>query len=378
MTMIETLASLQDIQSRFAAFSSAQASGGTVSADEFTQILAALSPSSSTSGTSSASSASSAGATASGSAASTTSSTDAAASDGTVDGADVVADAEKYIGVPYVLGGESTRGMDCSGLVQQTYKDLGITLPRLVHQQKTMGTAVPSLAQAQPGDLIVFKGGGHVAIYEGNNTVIHAPYPGRTVTNEKLWVGDSGIETIRRIVPSGGTATAAASTGTSSAAPASSTASTAAVQAAALVAVQAAIQADFSLLSSVANVAGASGSSATGLAGMSGLSGLAGLSGMTGSTDVSNLSSLSALSGITGSSALSGVSGLSGLSALSGISGLSGASGLTSASTSPLSSALADLQTAMTNAGSALPDSTTSTLQQFIEMEQNMIAQGQS
>jgi len=94
-------------------------------------------------------------------------------------GADVVADAKKYLGVPYVLDGESTKGMDCSGLVQKTYKDLGITLGRGVHEQMTEGTAVPSLAQAQPGDLIVFKGGGHVAIYEGNDTVIHAPYPGR-------------------------------------------------------------------------------------------------------------------------------------------------------------------------------------------------------
>jgi hypothetical protein len=113
--------------------------------------------------------------------------------------------------------------MDCSGLVQKVYKDEGVTLPRLVHEQKLDGTAVPSLAQAQPGDLIVFKGGGHIAIYAGNDTVIHAPYPGRTVSEQKLWVGDSGIETIRRIVPTTSAApsstAASASTSLKSAAP---------------------------------------------------------------------------------------------------------------------------------------------------------------
>jgi hypothetical protein len=122
----------------------------------------------------------------------------------------VVADAKKYIGVPYVLDGESMSGMDCSGLVQQVYKDEGVALPRQVHTQKLEGTAVPSLAEAQPGDLIVFKGGGHIAIYAGNDTVIHAPYPGRTVSEQKLWVGDSGIDTIRRIVPATSTAPKAA------------------------------------------------------------------------------------------------------------------------------------------------------------------------
>nr|WP_194241544.1 C40 family peptidase [Galbitalea soli] len=133
-----------------------------------------------------------------------------ATSDG-VTGADVVADAKKYLGVPYVLGGESRSGMDCSGLVQRVFRDLGVTTTRLVHTQKLEGTKVDSLASAKPGDLIVFKGGDHIAIYAGNGQVIHAPYPGRTVSLQKLWTDDSGIETIRRIVPAqSGSASAAA------------------------------------------------------------------------------------------------------------------------------------------------------------------------
>jgi len=130
-------------------------------------------------------------------------------------GADVVADARKYLGVPYVFGGTTAAGgMDCSGLVQTVFKDLGRTdVARGVHGQMVQGEPVASLADAQPGDLIVFKGGGHIAIYAGNDTVIHAPYPGRTVSEQKLWTDDSGIETIRRMVPSGAATGAGATTG---------------------------------------------------------------------------------------------------------------------------------------------------------------------
>ncbi len=248
MSSVSLLASLQQVQSMLATMyptgtgQSGSASTGTSDSStiaSFEQILAALSPTGTTAG----------GIMGSGMTGSTAPATGATTppSSGPT-GADVVADAEKYLGVPYVLDGESTKGMDCSGLVQQTYKDLGITLGRGVHEQMTEGTAVPSLAQAQPGDLIVFKGGGHVAIYEGNDMVIHAPMPGRYVQNEKLWVGDSGIETIRRIVPSAGTSSS--STATPTTATTSATPTSAAVQAAALSAVQAIIQADYGLLSS--------------------------------------------------------------------------------------------------------------------------------
>jgi cell wall-associated NlpC family hydrolase len=214
MSMQQMVASIQQIQSTLSSLSMGvpPIPAGASSAD-FDQIVASMTPSASASVSSLTSTPTSTESAAPATAASASSAaigTAGSSASGSVTGADVVADAKKYIGVPYVLGGESTSGMDCSGLVQKVYKDEGVTLPRLVHEQKLMGTAVPSLAQAKPGDLIVFKGGGHIAIYAGNDTVIHAPYPGRTVSEQKLWVGDSGIETIRRIVPATSTAAPAA------------------------------------------------------------------------------------------------------------------------------------------------------------------------
>jgi len=116
-------------------------------------------------------------------------------------GAGVVAAAEKYLGVPYVFGGEDSSGMDCSGLVQRVYADLGIEVPRLVSGQMTIGTEVASLAEAKPGDLIVTGGGDHILIYAGNNQVIHAPYEGRTVSKVDAYMDDSEITTIRRVIP---------------------------------------------------------------------------------------------------------------------------------------------------------------------------------
>ena len=81
-----------------------------------------------------------------------------------------------------------------------------------MHEQQTVGQKVDSLKDAKPGDLIVLNGGDHIAIYAGNDTVIHAPYEGRTVSVQKAWFTDKDIVTIRRIVPATGDA-ADASTG---------------------------------------------------------------------------------------------------------------------------------------------------------------------
>jgi cell wall-associated NlpC family hydrolase len=124
-------------------------------------------------------------------------------------GSDVVADAKKYLGVPYVFGGTTTAGMDCSGLVQTVFKDLGVTMPRVVPDQAKMGVEVGSLKDAQPGDLIIPKGEGHVVIYVGDGKVLHAPRPGKDVRIVDNWYKDSDIATIRRIVPAQAAPTAA-------------------------------------------------------------------------------------------------------------------------------------------------------------------------
>lgn len=121
---------------------------------------------------------------------------------GDVTGDDVVESAKKYVGVPYVLGGTGKDGIDCSALMQRAFGDLGIEIPRLVHQQQTVGTEVASLKDAKPGDMIVLDGGDHIAMYLGNDMVIHAPYEGRTVSVQKRWFSDDDIVTIRRVVPS--------------------------------------------------------------------------------------------------------------------------------------------------------------------------------
>ncbi len=124
-----------------------------------------------------------------------------ASADGGATGADVVAQAEKYLGVPYVFGGEDASGMDCSGLVQRVFADLGVDVPRVVQDQADIGTEVPSLDQARPGDLLVTKGEGHIVIYAGDGKIIHAPRPGKDVQLVDNYLSPSEISTIRRIVP---------------------------------------------------------------------------------------------------------------------------------------------------------------------------------
>ena len=88
----------------------------------------------------------------------------------------VVQEAFKFLNTPYRLGGSSKRGIDCSSLTKLVYGKIGITLPNTSFLQYKNGTSV-SLADAKPGDLIFFKRGkkiGHVGIYLGENSFIHA------------------------------------------------------------------------------------------------------------------------------------------------------------------------------------------------------------
>ncbi len=126
------------------------------------------------------------------------------ATGGTASESAVVAEAQKYLGVPYVWGGtDPTKGLDCSGFTQLVYGNLGIDLPRVSAQQATAGQPVASLAQARPGDLGFFDpsssraGSDHVGIYIGNGKMVAAPQPGEVVKVQD--VGNPAV--IRRVLP---------------------------------------------------------------------------------------------------------------------------------------------------------------------------------
>lgn len=112
-----------------------------------------------------------------------------------VDGIDIGEFAKKYIGLPYVWGGESlTTGADCSGFVQKVFENFGIKLPRVTYDQIGQGAPI-GLKGLRPGDLVFFDtaakaGPDHVGIYLGNGKMIHTPRPGKSVEIVDMTKGD--------------------------------------------------------------------------------------------------------------------------------------------------------------------------------------------
>ena len=100
--------------------------------------------------------------------------------------AQVIAIAMQYLGVPYVWGGMSPSGFDCSGLTSYVFAQIGVSLPHHAASQYNYGVPV-SRDQLQPADLVFFNGLGHMGMYIGGGQFIHAPHTGDVVKISSLY-----------------------------------------------------------------------------------------------------------------------------------------------------------------------------------------------
>jgi peptidoglycan DL-endopeptidase CwlO len=112
-------------------------------------------------------------------------------------GSAVVSAAYQYLGVPYVWGGTTPSGFDCSGFTSYVYRQMGISIPRTARQQQNFGTKV-SLSALQPGDLVFWGSPAyHVGIYIGGGSYIHAPTTGDVVRVATLKGATSATRVLR-------------------------------------------------------------------------------------------------------------------------------------------------------------------------------------
>lgn len=98
--------------------------------------------------------------------------------------------ATQYIGTPYVFGGATPAGFDCSGFVMYVFAQFGISMPHSSTGQGAMGTPIAESA-AVPGDLVIMSG--HDGFYAGNGMILHAPYEGASVRVQPIWTSDYTI-----------------------------------------------------------------------------------------------------------------------------------------------------------------------------------------
>lgn len=103
----------------------------------------------------------------------------------------IIASGEEFIGTPYVWGGSTPRGFDCSGFVQYVFREHGVELPRTSRQMAHAGVSVPvRIPSLAPGDLMLFSGStstiAHVAIYAGNGRILHSSSSGHGVGYDRL------------------------------------------------------------------------------------------------------------------------------------------------------------------------------------------------
>ncbi|MBE1875239.1 C40 family peptidase [Myceligenerans pegani] len=102
-------------------------------------------------------------------------------------GSEIISIASRYVGTPYLSGGSTPSGFDCSGFTAYVYAQVGISLPHSSSAQAAGGTVVPASA-AVAGDLIYAPG--HIGIYAGGSTMIDAPRPGGTVQFRTIWMSN--------------------------------------------------------------------------------------------------------------------------------------------------------------------------------------------
>jgi len=97
-----------------------------------------------------------------------------------ISSANLMKSSAELVGTPYVFGGQTPGGIDCSGYVLFVYSQFGVDLPHSVYQQAKLGTKI-SAEEALPGDLVIFNDFSHNGIYAGNGNFYHAPQPGDRV-----------------------------------------------------------------------------------------------------------------------------------------------------------------------------------------------------